>query len=469
MYLSQHDIFTGLICIAVIAAVLASIELAVKNKLLGKLWGRKLLHCTAICSCVWCINSFENRQALAFIFLGFFFILLWVIKKKWLQINHYKTYGIALFPLAFAVLLFTPVFTKNTIVYAGLILATSDAIASIAGEYFGKQKINFLFESKSWAGFTAFYISAVIISLWWYNFSLHHILLCMLLALLPAATELFSYRGSDNFTVPVFTAVWMLLIQYLSNNDILIFIFCILLFAALAIFAAYKKWLTISGTMAACWMALLLFIIGGFKAFIAPGIFFVCGSLLSKLNAVPGEKNGRNAKQVFANGITGVLLLILYKINNDTAYLITAIISFCISMADSVSSEIGFYLKGATYDILSFKKTAPGVSGGISFWGTVAGLAGAVLMAFATMCFYNFSIGTFFIIGIAGFTGMLADSILGSKLQAKYKLPGGQLSDERGDKAVKIKGYYWCTNDAVNIMSNILTAGLFFYILKQIL
>ena len=469
MHLSQQDLFTGLIAIAVIAVTLFCIELAVKNKWVNKLLGRKLLHFAAIYTCAWAIQHFENRIFLAYTFLCFFFILLAVIQKGWMQVNEYKTYGIAFFPLSFAVLLFIPAFSNSIIVYAVLILGISDALAGISGEYLGKQKIAFLFENKSWIGFTTFYITAFIISLFYFNdYSINGIMLCMLLALLPAITELFSYRGSDNFTVPIFTATWVLLISKLSAAELNNFLFAILLFAALSIFAFYKKWLTISGAAAAYWVALLLLITGGLKAFIAPGIFLVSGSLLSKLNKPEKEKEGRNAVQVFANGIIGILFMIFYGVAHEKIYLITAIISFCISMSDSTSSEVGVYCKGRTVDILSFKKMPVGISGGISLQGTIAGFAGALLLSAAATYVYHFSFTVLIWITAAGFTGMLTDSILGSWLQIQYKMPDGAVSDDSAMGAQKLKGLNWCTNDAVNILSNILITGLFFCILRQI-
>ena len=470
MHLSQHDLFTGLTAITIIAVALLCIELLVKKQLFNKLMGRKLLHFTAICTCAFSIYRFENRLLLAYTFLLFFFILLWVIRKGWMQVNEYKTYGIALFPLAFSILLFIPVFSIVVIVYAVLILGISDAVAGIYGEYFGKQKIIFLVEKKSWAGFSAFYISAFIISVFYFsNFSLSAIALCLLLSLLPALTELFSYRGSDNFTVPLFTAAWTLLIVNLTIPQLQQFIVAIILFIVLSVVAMYKKWLTVSGAVAALWIALLLYASGGYKAFIAPGIFLISGSLLSKLNKPKKEKEGRNAVQVFANGITGIVFMIFYGVTQQNIYLITAIVSFCVSMADSTSSELGVYFKGSTYDILSLKKMPVGVSGGISLKGTIAGFGGALLLSAAASYCYHFSFLLFLAITIVGFTGMLVDSILGSWLQVKYTATDGIITDDALPRAKKVKGVSWCTNDTVNICSNILTTGLFFYILCQII
>jgi len=125
MDLSQHDIFTGCVAIGIIAAAWICAALCIKNKLLTRFIGRKLLHITAILTCAWAMNRFENRIVLAYIFLTFFVILLALIRKGWMQVNDLPTYGIALFPLAFALLLFIPVIPMRVIVYAVLILASA--------------------------------------------------------------------------------------------------------------------------------------------------------------------------------------------------------------------------------------------------------------------------------------------------------------------------------------------------------
>ena len=258
-------------------------------------------------------------------------------------------------------------------------------------------------------------------------------------------------------------------IMHLSQQDLLISLVTLSIIAALlSYFAVYKKWLTSMGAAAASTMAFVFYFTGGYKAFIAPGIFFITGSLLSRLNENKKEKHGRNAKQVFANGLTGAIFMILYRATGQNIYLITAIVSFSISMADTVSSEVGIYFKGATYDILLFKKMIPGLSGGVSLQGTLAGLAGAIFLSAIAGYFYHFSIASIFLIACAGFTGMMTDSLLGSWLQAKYRSADGIITEDALPDAQLIKGLKWCTNDIVNIISNILITLLFFCFFIQI-
>lgn len=465
MHLPQQDFFTSIIVIAIIGISLLCIQLGVKKNVLNKLIGRKLLHFSAISSCAFAIYQFENRLLLAWLFLVFFFVLLWVVSRGWMQVNEEKTYGIALFPLAFTLLLFIPAFHKTNIALAALILALSDAMAGVLGNYFGRQKVIFLAEKKTWVGFAAFYTSAFFVTFFFTgNYTWAGILFCITFAILPSLTELFSYRGSDNFTVPLLTAIWALLIVNADSRHLLHLWLLLFLFASVAFIAVQKKWLTISGAAAAVWMALLLFATGTFKAFIAPGIFLICGSLLSKLNRHQNEKTGRNARQVFANGITGIACMVVYKLTMQEVYLLAAVVSFCISMADTTSSELGIFYRGKTFDICTFKKMQPGLSGGISLQGTLAGLAGAVLLAAAAGYFYNFSFTTQLWTAAAGFTGMLADSLLGSLLQVKYKDENGTIIENKANGAASYSGYAWCTNDTVNLLSNLLITSFFLFI-----
>jgi uncharacterized membrane protein len=55
---------------------------------------------------------------------------------------------------------------------------------------------------------------------------------------------------------------------------------------------------------------------------------------------------------------------------------------------------------------------------------------------------------------IAGFCGMLADSFLGSWLQAKYKTANGHITEKPVQGTLLVKGYAWCGNDMVNLLAN---------------
>jgi uncharacterized protein (TIGR00297 family) len=183
-------------------------------------------------------------------------------------------------------------------------------------------------------------------------------------------------------------------------------------------------------------------------------LFLVSGSLLSKLNKDNTEPLGRNAVQVLANGVVAAACLLLYGLYRQHVFFTAAVVSFCISMADSTSSELGRYFGGKTADIISFKQVKAGVSGGISVAGTASGLGGAALLALLAGLICNFSVMLILLIMTAGFCGMLADSVLGSWLQAKYQTANGHITEKPGPGAVLVKGFAWCGNDMVNVLAN---------------
>lgn len=231
-------------------------------------------------------------------------------------------------------------------------------------------------------------------------------------------------------------------------------------------------------------MGIWVVIFTGIQWLIPLFFFFISGTLLGKLNSkneiISDEKHGkgRDTWQVLCNGFPYAFLATF----TDSApfYGFTFILMFVsasIAVADTWSSEIGMYFRGNTIDILKLKKLQPGVSGGISLAGTLGGLAGAVCSA--TICVLlafqeleldlaDLEIAIIFtaIISAAGFCGMLLDSVLGSAFQLKYKnTKTGDLSDMASAENTIRSGISWMTNDAVNLVSNLIGTGVFALIL----
>jgi hypothetical protein len=158
-----------------------------------------------------------------------------------MQVNATRTYGIALFPPAFAILLFIDIIPIPIIVHAVLLLGIADALAGWYGTLAGKNKIVFLKEPKTWEGFGVFFVAAFFISLiYWNDYSLHGWLLAILLAIIPALSELFSYKGSDNFSLPIITVIWYLLI-YNQPTVSLLYIGLIAMAASLLACCSYLQ------------------------------------------------------------------------------------------------------------------------------------------------------------------------------------------------------------------------------------
>jgi uncharacterized protein (TIGR00297 family) len=438
------------LCIVVATAMTQILSLKFPNQVPQL---RKLLHVVAVLGCAAAVSGYAETRVLAFLFLLFSVLLFGVVRYRWLQVSQGESLGIALFPLAFGILLLLPGLEKQHVVSAMIVLGIADAMAGWVGSVFARRYWVPLLERKSVLGSAVFFATALGILLWRYGWSLEHWWPMVIVALLATGAEMFSWRGSDNWVIPFVVA---LVLQQWDNGAlpktelVLMFVGALLLGPVLY----RRRWLTAEGSSAAVWMGLLLTAQLGTKALLLPIAFLIFGSLSSKLNAQEKEKQGRNALQVFANGGLSMLLSLL------TPTLPAAWIHFCFALifavanADTMSSEIGKYLRGNTYDIIRWHKTTPGPSGGVSWQGTLAGLLGSAVITLLAGCIFPLSPFEQLVLLFGGFGGMLLDSVLGSVLQAKYEVEG-QVS-ESGTAAQLLRGLHWCNNDWVNLLSILL-------------
>ena len=228
-----------------------------------------------------------------------------------------------------------------------------------------------------------------------------------------------------------------------------------------------KGWLALSGAIAASALGACVVICAGFF-WLAPLFFFFGSStLLGKLlqhkpTSRSDVKQGkpRDAMQVLCNGLVYGLCAALIPLGHEQAGYTGMLISMAVAISDTWSSEIGIAVKGSTWDILRFKRVAPGLSGGISWAGTLGGVAGGIGL-FSAVWSAQFIKGhdTILEVGLTfttavGVIGMLLDSVLGSAFQARYRTSEGSLADQ-GEELVR--GWRWMTNDVVNLLSNAAT------------
>jgi uncharacterized protein (TIGR00297 family) len=441
------------------AAVLAFtvfIEFAIRRAWLPFFLGRKLLHVLAISTTAWIIDISEDSLTLGLVLMAIGVLLMVVLLKfKW-WLQQEFSYGIALFPISLGGLLALGV-SASWIATAAWVLALSDASAGLVGRTWGAPKLNFLSESKSYQGAFAFFATASIVMA--ARFPDLHLGWWLLLSLIPTLTELFSWRGSDNFFLPIFTVGWIQLVlqsPYLGSwiGVVVGGVIVILL----AWFVRSRNWLDQAGSLAALWIAAILWMSGGWKALSAPVFLLVVGSVTGKLIRPNHASEKRTAQQVFSNGLIGVVLYMLYGMTGQFHWLLLAWSSFAISVCDTISSEVGVAVGGRTYNALTLRSMQPGLSGGISLAGTAGGLAALLLLVLFMGGILPVSpIQLLWVLG-TGFIGMLVDSILGSKWQALWR-QGEAWSEVSSDspQEVLVKGLPWLDNHWVNFLSNGIT------------
>jgi uncharacterized protein (TIGR00297 family) len=278
----------------------------------------------------------------------------------------------------------------------------------------------------------------------------------LLLSLIPTLTELFSWRGSDNFFLPIFTVGW---IQLVLQSPFIGSWIGVLVGGVIVLFLVWfvrsRNWLDQTGSLAALWIAAILWMSGGWKALSAPVFLLVVGSITGKLIRPNHASEKRTAQQVFSNGLIGVVLYMLYGMTGQFHWLLLAWSSFAISVCDTISSEVGVAVGGRTFNAVTLRSMQPGLSGGISLAGTAGGFAALLLLVLFLFIILPVSPIQLLWVLSTGLVGMLVDSILGSKWQALWR-QGDAWSEVSSSmpQEVLVKGLPWLDNHWVNFLSN---------------
>ncbi len=453
----SDDIRVCLAAFCVIAGLTAFVQMAMRFLSLPDFTARKILHAGAISTCGIVVAMVSDQQMLSAVFFVFFLVLWIVARKKILFRQDETSYGIAFFALAFSLLLAVGITTK-AIVFGAMVTAFCDPVAGWIGRRFEKNPTVFLFEKKSWPGFLGFYIGCLGVSVCFVGW--HPLVL--LLAAVPAIGELYSWRGSDNLMVPLLSSIWYQVLESRTpdwESPMFVGLLCV---ASVVILR--RRWLTPQALPAALLLALILFFAASWQWVAVLSVFFVGGSLSSRLVPAAGDATGRNARQVFANGGIAACCAVGYFLTKDTAWVFAFLTSVASSMADTLSSDLGIRGGQQPIDIIYRKPLQKGMSGGITLLGTLAGLGGAILLASMGGLLFPISIWQVFVVAVLGFLGMVADSVIGSLWQAKYRDVSGTMSESEGKGKILIHGIPAITNDAVNFLANALVTATAFLV-----
>lgn len=242
----------------------------------------------------------------------------------------------------------------------------------------------------------------------------------------------------------------------------------------IVVLVIYKsKQLTISGTVTAFILGVVVVLGFGTGGLLVYIFFIAVAGVFSFLNhdnkiakeamTIQEKTGSRDWMQVLANGGLGLVLAMLYIIKPNNILILMFGASIAEAVSDTVAGEVGILLRGRTVSIITGQPQKPGLSGGVSVEGTLAGFVSSIVTAFLWYsCFFypKFSSLTFFMVAsISGFIGCLIDSVIGATIQAHYY-------DEKNDKITEkshingkalplIKGLRFLDNDKVNLLSNL--------------
>jgi uncharacterized protein (TIGR00297 family) len=220
-------------------------------------------------------------------------------------------------------------------------------------------------------------------------------------------------------------------------------------------------WLTTSGAVAAALVGAAVFAGAGFVGAALLGMFFVSGSLLTKLSArgdprrLDRQTGGRTPRQVLANGAWAAVGAVMASASSMGWPVLAG--SIAAAQADTWATEIGAYSKRPPRLITSRQVVTTGTSGGITMLGTVGGVMGAATAAAITVIAGSMPLIAWAAL-LGGLSGVTVDSILGATVQAKYACAScGAIGENRvhscGGQGERLSGWRWIDNDAVNLIA----------------
>jgi uncharacterized protein (TIGR00297 family) len=249
----------------------------------------------------------------------------------------------------------------------------------------------------------------------------------------------------------------------------------------LALIALRWGALSKSGALATIVIGTIIFSLGGWHWFPAVLFFFLSSSLLSKFGK--GKKarimdsfqknDRRDWAQVVANGLVPSLCVVFDLINPQPLWYSLYLTSLSAANADTWATELGILSSSTPILITSGRPVPAGTSGGISWIGTGASLAGAMSLALAGALLwpvYSVSLQNLVIITGAGFLASFFDSFLGATAQGQFACPACGIRTERslhcGNQTKKLSGRGWVNNDLVNFLAGLFAAALTFFLIK---
>ncbi len=210
--------------------------------------------------------------------------------------------------------------------------------------------------------------------------------------------------------------------------------------------------------------------------------FFVLSSLLSHYKASAKESlaekfdkgSRRDFGQTFANAGAGTLIALAFLFYSQPILLAAFVGAIATVNADTWATELGVLSKRPPRLVTTWKRVAPGTSGGVSLLGTLATSAGALCIGLALLLFLWIDA----LLGGAGFAhagasgvwilpasmlgglaGSLFDSLLGATIQAMYYSSTRQKETEKkidpdGTPNTLTRGWHWLGNDTGNFISS---------------
>lgn len=315
--------------------------------------------------------------------------------------------GIVFYPISVFILI---LIFKNSLHIAGAgwgMMAFGDGIATLTGIHFGKKKLPWNNE-KSWVGLFSsliFGYLSMIFLIWWIgnrygSLNTYQLFIApAIVALFASFVETMKIRVDDNLTIPLFSGIFLYYLYLIepqlfeSNLPIILSRLPLaLLFNLIFAISGYLiKGVNTSGFLSGILIGTGIWIFSDYKGFLSLLLFFVLGTLSTKigyskkkmLGIEERDEGARSYKNVLGKGLSPLLFSILSLLSKNPApFSVAFYSSLCAGTFDTVSSELGKTFGKKTISPLSFKEIKKGEPGGISLEGLIFGLLSSIIFIF---------------------------------------------------------------------------------------
>ncbi len=197
----------------------------------------------------------------------------------------------------------------------------------------------------------------------------------------------------------------------------------------LGLFIYRRGILDARGTFVASLMGFLVYYFSGSLAWLALLFIFLFVSFIAtkykfrvkrELKVAEGKSGRRSAVNVLANGLVFTAFAFLFYFEKSEIFKAGYLAALATVTGDTLSSELGVLSRSRPVLITNFKKVLPGTDGGITLTGEMAGILGAVLIAFSAWLLgvssLEFALASCL---VGGFFGFNFDSLLGAVFERK--------------------------------------------------
>lgn len=225
-----------------------------------------------------------------------------------------------------------------------------------------------------------------------------------------------------------FAAVILALFAWLHHAEFPLggrrFLTALAITAGFAVLAWFAGGVNVSGAFAGSAVAFIM-AIRDLRMFLALLIVFAVTLVATRVGYARKQQlrtaepaGGRTAAQAMANlGIAALVVAIA-----GAGWPVLALAALAEAAGDTSSSEIGMAFPGKTLLVTNFKSVPAGTDGGISLFGTIAALFGAVCVAVAALATGLVPPRQIATIILAGFFGTVIDSLLGAIFERRGML-----------------------------------------------